>query len=224
MTGPGPGGSGGGSGGGWNNGETDPPNQCNDSNNYCQGDPDPCDYLIQTKPADCPNPIPRPSGYAYGKEMYPQTSAMSNLLNIVDNPGADAASKVAIREALAWQTEQFANLSPAFDQVIDVFVFQIKMGCDYELARKDANGIPELMCLSALDKVLAETDKQQTLIEWILDWFGVNGFDPADLGIPQTLINLASPENSIMLKYNHVVADAKCSNWWQAVQQRRCAF
>ena len=124
--GPGPGGSGGGSGGGWNNGETDPPNQCNDSNNYCQGY-SPCDYLAVSKPDQCPNPIPKPIGYDYGRDSFPAGSAMAKLLYIVDHAeGVDATSREVIRNAMAWQTEQFAALTPSFDQVIDVFVGQIQ--------------------------------------------------------------------------------------------------
>lgn len=76
--------------------------------------------------------------------------------------------------------------------------------------------------MTALDKILAETNEQQTFLQWILNWAGINGLDPADLGIPQTLINLGVPNNSVSIKFDRVAGDAICANWWQAVQQNQC--
>lgn len=189
-----------------------------------------CDYnpicatLSTAKPQNCLNPIPKPSGYDCGRDSFPGGSAMAKLLYIIDHgDGADAASRQIIRDAMAWQTEQFANLTPSFDQVIDVFVGQIQTACDLQIAAPPAATTDhDRRCMTALDKILAETNEQQTFLQWILNWAGINGLDPADLGIPQTLINLGVPNNSVSIKFDRVAGDAICANWWQAVQQNQC--
>ena len=67
------GGSGGSTGddGGSGDGETPPPRSC--------------EQLRATKPPSCPNPIPMPQGYGYGRELFASGRAIPKIINFIEN-------------------------------------------------------------------------------------------------------------------------------------------
>lgn len=113
-----------GSGGSWGGSYTDDPclgnNNCNDYTDYCA-------IHIASKPPSCPNPIPVPSGHAYGKDSFPAASGLARVIYFVDHQnGVSESARQKMKEALALQTTGFSSLITPFDQVMNQFTVSVR--------------------------------------------------------------------------------------------------
>lgn len=221
VTGPGGGGGGDGwgGGGGWGGGITE--------DERPQPPPDPkwyCPFLASTKPQNCPNPIPAPQGHDYAKGRFVGGSGMARAIYFVDQQaGVVPAAKDTFRFALSTHTSAIRNRTNPLDAVNRVLIRDLQIACDRQLAASIGPVTnADRACLEIVDRLNAEANNHQSYVSWFINWAANFGINLADWGIPQTVINALSPENSLSRKYEIVTEDAKCAAWWQEVRDSAC--
>lgn len=231
-SGPGGGGSGGGGGGGDGGGSDG-----GGGGGGYGGDDDeplPCAFLALMKPPNCPNPIPAPNGYSYANDQFAPSSGLRKAISWIDNnAGAvDSARYVAI-QSLNSHTTSIRALSTPLDQVNNMLLESWKTVCETQRAdpqdefARGFGGVSatnaERTCYEALDKLSAEAGNLN-FQSYFIQQLQLIGIDLNDLGVPNTLINLFSPENSLTKKFETVTADATCAKWWGDVEANQCSF
>lgn len=213
----GDGGWGGGGGGGWGGGITEDDRPM---------PPPSCWYLERIKPQSCPNPIPTPSGHDYGKNRFPGGSAVARAIYWVDHqPGTVTAAKTKFKEALTRHTSGIRVRVNSLNDINNVLINDLQAACDLQVA--DTPGLisnADRACLQIVDRTIAEANNRQLFMPWFFSWVDRLGIDLTDFGIPQTFINLLSPDNSLSRKYEMVTEDTKCSQWWADVRWAQCDF
>jgi len=221
VPGPGFGGPGAGSGGGWGGGS---------STGSPTPDPAPsCQYLQNSKPPSCPNPIPFPKGYDYGRDSLPSGGGILHLLFFIERqPHVSPDARALAKGALSTQTRSFATRVVSSKDTMATMQRMIAMACEkqhqYDKGSMLMGNISkaELKCLQALDRISAESNGTMNISEWFIQWTKKEGLDLSDLGIPSTFINWLSPGNSVRSRYEKITSDAICSTWWKDVEQQKC--
>lgn len=191
-----------------------------------------CDELRATKPASCPNPIPMPSGYGYGRELYASGRAIPRVINFVENqPYVHPDAREWARLALQFQTEHFTDGTTPYDYSSRTFLSLLTAACRVQNREDQGVVLPgnnpttdaERACLDALSAATAETQNDSffSFFNW---WSEKEGVSLSSIGVPAPLVSFLSPQNSIRVKYDAVSADAKCSTWWSEVQVQQCSL
>lgn len=190
-----------------------------------------CPYLRLIKPQSCPSPIALPSGYDYGRNDLPSGSAMRRMINLGDG-GSEfsplAASK--IRVALGYQVSAFSNGFSTLEEVTNVAAREIESACKENEKWASQRRFPgvlitesELECMRRFDAYLAEANNRSGFWAGVVSWASNYGLDLGDFGIPQTIINLASPDNSVAKILVKVEEDTRCAIWWREIQFYQCS-
>lgn len=132
------------------------------------------------------------------------------------------------RQALSDLIDRFTDSFTGFDEAVDIFADAFQQACEAQsdaLSGVRAPGVvtdSERQCSTAIDRILAEANRQIGFTDWFVQWSNRNGFSLADLGIPQAVINFLSPENSLTIAFEKASADAQCSQWWDSAQTYQC--
>lgn len=191
----------------------------------------PCDHLRAEKPANCPNPIPFPHGYSYGFGQYAGGSGIPKLIWWIDHEdGVDQSARQIARNGLAYHTDAIANIFISLTQANQSLILAVQAACHQQHIIDSENPMivapvswAEQRCLDVLERVQAESG-DAGFRGYFYEWLNREGIHLDDLGIPETVIDLLSPSNSLNTKYNMVSADAKCSKWWNDVQANQCSI
>lgn len=76
--------------------------------------------------------------------------------------------------------------------------------------------------MDVFDRVTREAEGSPSgFLGWFLNWLELNQISASDF-IPQTVINILDPGNSLQVKRVVVERDAMCSAWWDQVNQYNC--
>jgi hypothetical protein len=192
--------------------------------------PTPCELLQRNKPANCPNPIPYPNGYAYGRDQYPGGSGIPRLIYWIDFVGAvDPTAREFARRALSHHTIDLTQPFVTMDTANERLLLSVQTACHLQQAADRANFSlvgptqMELNCLEVLERLQAEAG-DPGFRGYFYQWLDREGIHLDDLGIPETVIDWFAPNNSLRIRYNTITADATCSKWWIDAQANQCTF
>ena len=189
-----------------------------------------CSQLRDTKPLNCPNPIPMPSGYSYGRDAYPGGSGLPKLMYWIDFVGGvSPLAREHARQGLSHHTidlmDEFLPLNIANERL----VLSVQTACGLQNIEDQNNtflvGIShmEQRCIEVLERLQAEAGNPG-FRGYFFSWLDREGIHLDDLGIPETILDFLSPSNSLTIKYNTIVADKKCAKWWIDAQANQCTF
>lgn len=190
-----------------------------------------CPYLRLIKPQSCPAPIANPSGYDYGRNEMPGGSAMRRIILLGDgNSEFSPLAAAKIRVALGYQVSAVSNGFSSLNEIVNVTAREIESACKENEAWASQRRFPgvlitdsEVECMRRYDAYLAEANNRSGFWSGIVSWASTNGITLSDFGIPQSLIDLASPSNSVAKLHMKVEEDTKCAGWWQEIQFYQCS-
>lgn len=196
--------------------------------------PEGCRAFLAEKPADCPNPIPFPEGATYGRDRFRGGSAMAQAIAFATNTtnGYDVTAKSMITQALSDQTRDIGAWYNPLSLINSRLQTAITNACNLQKQNLDAHppfvGRPtagERACASVLDSVVDENG-DAGFIPWFLNWLSVQRIDIGDLtgviNLPQTVMNLLDPQNTLTQKFDFVTKDAQCASWWAWQETYQC--
>lgn len=197
----------------------------------------PCDFLRLHKPQNCPNPIPLPNGYAYGRDAYPGGSGIPRLLYWIDLvEGVHPAVRDFVRRGLSLHTIDIAQAYVTGDRANERLLLTVQAACNMQHAADQQNplytqnpfGNPESSpmernCLEVLERLQAEAG-DPGFRGYFFEWLGREGIHLDDLGIPESVVDWLSPSNSLRIRHNVITADAQCAQWWIDAQANQCTL
>jgi hypothetical protein len=222
-----------GHGGMFDSGATDAPGTSGSSS---EGGGDPslevsCAQLRINKPENCPNPIPYPSGYTFANDRLPGGSGIPKAIYFADHvSGVSATARITIHTALSRHTSELAGHFAPTPTAHATLLDSVSRACadqrTYDTPTRTALGLQityqERKCLVVLERLTAEV-KGAGFVAWFTEWLANNGVALSDLGIPQTVLDLASPANSLQIKNTIATREGKCAGWWHLVEYNKCA-
>jgi len=190
--------------------------------------PEGCNAFLLRKPANCPNPIPRPEGAEFGFGTFRSGSAMGRAIAYVITPTRHPETQRRIAEALSNQTRDAGLLYNSLDTVNQRLFDDVRNACVSLKVSFDANPPPfavrptpdERECAAILDLIVEERG-DPGFLPWFLNWVAVQGFDMGNF-IPQTLVNLLSPENTLTQKFSLTQQSMQCALWWDWQETYQC--
>ena len=187
-----------------------------------------CDKIKQRKPMNCPNPIPYPSGYGYGRDFYPSGSGIPRLLYWIEHvPAVDPGARDVARSGLALHTFDLTQQFVTRDRANERLLLAVQDACRRQNLADDhtftAVSAMEANCLEVLTRLQAEAG-DPGFRGYFFDWLQREGIHLDDLGIPETLLDWMAPSNSLRLRQEHASADAVCSQWWTDAQANQCVL
>lgn len=189
-----------------------------------------CDELRDRKPSNCPNPIPFPNGYGYGRGTYPSGSGIPRLLYWIEHVGGvDATAREWARSGLSLHTIDLSQAFISTDRANERLLLSVQSACRMQYGADQQNPLlvdishMQRNCLEVLERLQAEAG-DPGFRGYFFDWLEREGLHLDDLGIPETLLDWLAPSNSLRIRYNTVSADATCSKWWIDAQANQCTF
>lgn len=194
-------------------------------------EPTPCAQLLREKPENCPNPLPFPNGYTYGSGEYAGGSGIPRLLYWIDHTSnVDPAAREFARTALSLHTIDIAQGFVTQELADQRLILSVQTACQMQNLTDQQNpwivqevSPMERDCIEILERLQAEAGQAEfrTYFHW---WLEREGLHLDDLGIPESIVDLLSPSNSLRVRYTLINADAKCSRWWANAQTNQCTF
>ena len=190
-----------------------------------------CGQLLATRPQNCNNRIDKPSGALYGPSYMPD-SVMWHATNYV-NPAVtrDVYPNVraALSDALSRQTSMIASGSPLADVNAQLRA-DIARACTEEL--QSAMYTPDTnfarrnsfqMCDDIGMRFDWEAGGGSSLLNSIASYFShlVDWRDLMPYG-SNTAERIYNASNSLLVKYEAVVRDSTCANWWDQMGINQC--
>jgi hypothetical protein len=220
----------------WDVGMSGDPGDSGGGGDY-QPIPSPCAELRERKPPSCPNPIPMPNGYDYGRGEFPGGSGLARLLYWIDHfDGVDAVARDAALRGLSNHTLDLRQFFVSGDRANERLLLSVQAACNLQHAADQQNpyhtqnpfGTPEFSpaearCLEVLELLQAESG-DQGFRAYFRNWLDREGIHLDDLGIPESVIEWMSPSNSLRIRYTTVTADAQCAAWWIDAAANQCTF
>lgn len=189
-----------------------------------------CSQLRETKPPLCPNPIPMPSGYAYGQGAYPGGSGLPKLMYWIDFVGGiSPLAREHARRGLSLHTSDLLDEFVSFDAANQRLILSVQTACGIQNSEDQNNsfiiGIShmEQRCIEILERLQAEAGNPG-FRGYFFSWLDREGIHLDDLGIPESILDYLSPSNSLTIKYNNISAEKKCARWWIDAQANQCTF
>ena len=190
-----------------------------------------CDELVLRKPEQCPNPIPYPSGHAYGSDIVAGGSAIAKLIYFADHlEGVDPRARGAVRAGLEEHTRLVSSGLTPGDRSSKLLLLSVQSACSQQnYADKGLResgwligpSYQERKCVEAMEELGYEIGSDG-FVAWFTEWLERQGLDLGDFHIPTTVVNVLSGPKSIDVKADRAVKDAKCSKWWQDVEAAQC--
>ena len=197
----------------------------------------PCEDLRKIKPQNCPNPIPLPNGYAYGRDVYPGGSGIARLLywiEIAEN--VDPSAREYARRGLSYHTIDIAQTFVTGNLANERLLLSVHTACSLQHAADQQNPLytqnpffnPEFSpmernCLEVLEILQAEAGNPG-FHGYFYDWMEREGVHLDDLGIPESLVEWLAPSNSLRLRHDTITANGQCAKWWIDAQANQCTF
>ncbi|MEQ1514556.1 MAG: hypothetical protein ABL934_18015 [Lysobacteraceae bacterium] len=189
-----------------------------------------CDELRDRKPDSCPNPIPFPNGYGYGRDAYPSGSGIPRLLYWIEHVGGvDSAAREWARSGLSLHTIDITQTFISIDRANERLLLSVQSACRMQSEADQQNPLLVDMshmqrnCLEVLERLQAEAG-DQGFRSYFFDWLEREGLHLDDLGIPETMLDWLAPSNSLRIRYDTISTDAKCAKWWIDAQANQCIF
>lgn len=188
----------------------------------------PCDELKDRKPLNCPNPIPYPTGYGYGRDFYPAGSGIPRLLYWIEHvTGVNASARDVATRGLALHTIDLTQQFVSLDRANERLLLAVQDACRRQNLADDhtftAMTAMEQNCLDVLERLQAEAG-DSGFRGYFFQWLDREGIHLDDLGIPETMIDWAAPSNSLRIRQQRVNADAVCAQWWIDAQANQCTL
>jgi len=181
-----------------------------------------CAALAATKPDDCPDPVPIPSGASYGQDLYPNGSALNRLIGLINGGRVLPLTKTKLANALSAHTRDMAKLTIPMSEINARLLASVQGACEWQADHALFGAYGTRFCGEAYGRLQQEAGLPGYL-DWLADWLELNDID---LGYPVDLlkafIGLVSPENSLKIKYEQVAKDVECGNWWKQVEENGC--
>lgn len=193
----------------------------------------PCDEIRRTKPDSCPNPIPVPSGFGFGREMFHGGTGIPKALYFLElQPGVDAEAKRILRNGLEQHTRDLTDEFVSDTTATERLLMSAQLACTLQQEAVEPQrqsgwlvglSAQEQKCIEMLEVLRAEAE-HPGYSSWFFGWLGRKGIELSDLGIPQTVINQANQPTSLSVKGDSVRKDSKCAKWWELAQENHCAI
>lgn len=188
-----------------------------------------CEKLAEEKPAECPSPIPWPSGPTYAQGQFAAGTAVPRAIAFMSSPQAGQPARDRVAKALSDQTEAMIWYWKSRSSINSTFSNEIRIACEIQVAWSELNTLFGIIpvagtrqCAELYNRTLAEASETD-FGTFFLNWLGLQGIDLTDLPyIGNTLINQFSSQNSLARKHEIVDKDRKCASWWQNVEGARC--
>lgn len=189
---------------------------------YGGGTNNACAVLAASKPDDCPDPVPTPSGASYGQDLYPNGSALNRLIGLTNGNQILPVTKAMLNSALSAHTRDMAKLTIPMSEINAELLDSVQRACQWQAAHALYGAYGTRFCGEAYGRLQQEAGLPGYL-DWLAGWLELNNID---LGYPVELlkafIGLVSPENSLKIKYEQVGKDIECGNWWKQVEENGC--
>lgn len=192
--------------------------------------PLPCNLLSVTKPANCPEPIQFPIDPYYRHDEIKSGSALARARYFAEfNPTVHPYVKQRVKESLTAHTYFLAEGRWPASEMHGALISDVAIACNGQRHADEANrrwlGVAatqaEKNCWEIVEMLGAEAGEPRFL-PWFHGWLQSQGLSPSDLGIPQTIVDVFSPQNSITKKTQMVSEDAKCARWWSQMKRSSC--
>lgn len=191
----------------------------------------PCDEIRRVKPDSCPNPIPLPNGFGFGRDnLYGGTAIPKILYFIEHRSGVDAQARQIAQNGLDQHTRNLTDEFTSDTLATERLLMSIQLSCKLQQEAMEPLresgwliGVSpqERDCIEMLEVLRAEAG-DPGFTRWFSGWLGRKGVELSDLGIPQTVLNQFSPPSSLSVKGDLVRKDSKCAKWWALAQENHC--
>lgn len=202
-----------------------------------------CGVLIASRPASCPNPVPKPSGPYYGEDQLPTSGLPGGLLSLSSMRMANSFAK----GTASWQgvTIQFSDnarqrmynaLSEHTRDIVDGvsltiantrFRDQLALSCTEQSNASDSYRVgltptkAELYCFETMKAFDAEAGDHLNFVQWFINFTKNKGI-PLEAYVPYGAVDLAAANNSIGAKWRAITEGASCSAYWTSFQAYGC--
>ncbi|WP_157721485.1 hypothetical protein [Stenotrophomonas sp. WZN-1] len=202
-----------------------------------------CAIIIGSRPDDCPNPIPKPSGPYYGEDELPTSGLPGGLLSLSSmrmvnsfakgiaswqdiNITASDSARQRMYNALSEHTRDIAD-GVSLTIANTRFRGELALSCQEQSNASNSYRVgitptkAELYCFEAMKAFDAEAGDHLNFVQWFIDFTKSSGI-PLEAYIPYGVVELTEANNSIGAKWRAITKGASCSSWWVALQANGC--
>lgn len=188
----------------------------------------PCDFLKIHKPENCPNPIPYPSGYSYGRDAYRSGTGIPRLLYWIEHvAGVNPGARDVARNGLSLHTFDLTQQFVSVDRANERLLLSVQDACRRQNLADDhtftATTTIEANCLDVLALLQSEAGNPG-FTEFFFGWLQREGIHLDDILIPESMTDWMAGSNSLDIRQQRVSADAKCAQWWIDAQANQCTL
>lgn len=188
-----------------------------------------CTAILLAKPTGCASVSPI-EGADYGADKFVIGSGLAAAIANISNGNLSSQARAQIFTALTQHTANLSDIRKSFNDVNTILIDSMVVACEYQRQYDElhppfsphAGGVsPGLRsCLGTVARLNAEANLSFTA--FFQGWLNSVGIVLADLGVPQTVVNWFSPENSLTVKFEVADAQNQCNLWFGEVRKYGC--